>query len=332
LTHAHFEAKGSLKKQAAPPLQFQACNFQLDTANRRISIDLANSIQLASFAGPPRAVGQLRAVIVNQDGSTAETLQAPFEFTDETNRTHGGIIDVTLTADQCKKLEGMRAGIESKQAGAWSTILAEHQSGKFVNISPFTARAVGGDNVTFELRAFEWGKALPNETLSLSAQSTGGAPQSLVINGGSGSAVTNAKGVAVFSVDTPGTLNIPSDRQQLDSLVYVFTGPWTSLNGGVVASQIQPAGLLVWAPYPGAGIPNPTWEGQVQPIFDEYMRIYPGMKQILDLTDLSVVQGNLKALLSVLSLPFDAPHRMPVTRDLSTQKIEVIKTWLKNQS
>ena len=88
---------------------------------------------------------------------------------------------------------------------------------------------------------------------------------------------------------------------------------------------------MVWSPYQYAGMPNPTWEGQVQPIFDEYMRIYPGMKQIMDLTDLSVVQANLKPLLEVLSLPFEAPHRMPVTRDLSPQKIEVIKTWLKNQ-
>jgi len=88
---------------------------------------------------------------------------------------------------------------------------------------------------------------------------------------------------------------------------------------------------MVWAPYPDEGIPNPTWEGQVQPIFDEYMRIYPGMKQILDLTDQTVVLANKAALLSVFSLPFDAPHRMPVTRDLSPQKIEVIKTWLQNQ-
>jgi len=88
---------------------------------------------------------------------------------------------------------------------------------------------------------------------------------------------------------------------------------------------------LVWSPYPDAGMPNPTWKDQVQPIFDEYMRMYPGMKQIMDLTDLSVVQANLAPLLAVLSLPFEAPHRMPVTRDLSPQKIEVIKTWLKKQ-
>jgi hypothetical protein len=333
-THADFE----IKMQAvavpvpAPPPQFQACNFQLDTKNCRLSIDLVNSIPLASFAGPPLPVGQLRAVIVADDGSTGEALQQPFEFTDETNQAQGGIIDVSLTPDQCQKLEGMRAGVELQQGGNWTTILAEHQSGKFVNISPFTARAVGGDNLTFELRAFQWGRALANETLSLSAQSTGGTPDSLVIqNDGSGSAMTDENGCAVFTVSIPANLDIPADRQQLDSLVYLFTGPWTSLNGGLFSSQIQPAGLLVWKPYPDADMPNPTWEGQVQPIFDEYMRIYPGMQQILDLTNLSVVQGNLTALLSALSLPFEAPHRMPVTRDLSPQKIAVIKTWLKNQ-
>ena len=174
-------------------------------------------------------------MIVAPDGSTKEILQQPFKFTADTNKTQGGIIDVPLTADQSKKLEGMRAGIELQPpaGGTWTTILAEHQSGKFVNISPFTARAVAGDQVTFELRAFQWGKALPNEKLSLTAQSTQGTPASLVIqNDGSGSAVTDKNGRAVFTVKTPASLNIPADRQQLDSLVYLFNGPWTSLNGG----------------------------------------------------------------------------------------------------
>lgn len=348
-THADFEVKmradAAPASAPAPPPQFQACNFQLDTTNSRLSIDLVNSIPLASFAGPPLQVGKLRAVIIAENGSTVENLQPPFEFTDEINKTQGGIIDVPLTPDQCQKLEGMRAGVELQPGGDWTTIpadwttiLAEHQSGKFVNISPFTARAVGGEDVTFELRAFQWGKPLANETLSLSAASTGGTPDSLVIQNGPGSAVTDENGRAVFTVNTPATLNIPANRQQLDSLVYLFNGPWTSLNGGLLSTTFQtpdnailPAGLVVWSPYQYAGMPHPTWEGQVQPIFDEYMRIYPGMQQIMDLTDLSVVQGNLEALWQALSLPFEAPHRMPVTRDLSPQKIEVIKTWLKNQ-
>lgn len=333
-THADYEVKSEAVASSAPapaPPQFQAGNFQLDAANYRLSLDLGNSIPLASFAGPPLPVGQLRAVIVAEDGSNEEILQPAFDFTDETNKNQGGIVDVSLNSDQCTKLEGMRAGVQLQDSGGnWTTILAEHQSGKYVGISPYTARAVGGESVTFEVRAFQWGKALPNETLSLSAQSTKKTPTSLVINDGtdgSGSAVTDENGLAVFTVNTPATLSIPASRQPLDSLVYLFTGPWTDFNG-VTA---WPSGLVVWSPYQYADMPNPTWEGQVQPIFDQYMRIYPGMQQIMDLTNLSVVQGNMQALLDVLSLPFEAPHRMPVTRDLSPQKIEVIKTWLRNE-
>lgn len=345
--HADFEAQGLAQGEAQglaaaappplPPLQFQACNFQLDTQNCRLSIDLVNSIQVASFAGPPRPVGQLRAVIVAADGSTEEILQQQsFEFTDEINQTQGGIIDVPLTADQCTKLEGQRAGVELQQdsGGDWTTILAEHPSGKFVNITPFTARAVAGESVTFELRAFQWGKALPNETLALTADSTGGTPASLTIN----DAVTGPDGRADFTFSTPASLDVPGDREELDSLVYIFDGPWTSLNGGLFSTTFQspdnailPAGLMVWSPYQYAGMPDPTWQDQVRPIFDEYMRIYPGMQQIMDLTDLSVVQANLQPLLTALSLPFEAPHMMPVTRDLSPQKVAVIITWLKNE-
>jgi hypothetical protein len=334
-THADYELKEeAVAASVADSLpQFQAGFFQLDPENCRLSLDLANSIPVASFAGPPLSIGQLRAVIAAPDGSTDEVLDQPFEFTDEINSTQGGIIDVSLTPDQCQKLQGMRAGVELQQdtGGDWTTILVEHQTGKYVSISPFTARAVGGENVTFELQAFQWGAALANETLNLSAQPASGTPASLVINGGSGSAVTDTNGLAVFTVDTPTQLNIPARRQQLASLVYLLNGPWSNLNGVTASSGILPAAVVVWQPYADAGIPNPTWKDQVQPIFDEYMRIYPGMKNIMDLTQLSVVEANLKKLFEVLSLPFDAPHTMPVTRDLSSQKIDVIKTWLTKQ-
>src|SRR5436853_7699946 len=78
--HADFEVKKqalAAEAKARPP-KFQACNFQLDAKNRRLSIDLANAIPLASFAGPPLQVGQLRAVIVAADGSTKAVLQPPF--------------------------------------------------------------------------------------------------------------------------------------------------------------------------------------------------------------------------------------------------------------
>lgn len=118
-------------------------------------------------------------------------------------------------------------------------------------------------------------------------------------------------------------------RQGMDSIVYLLDGPWTNWGRGQLA--IPPAALLVWAPYLRSGNPQPTWEQYVEPIFSQYMKLYPGMKQILELTDQAQVMQNLQPLLTVFFLPFDHPHYMPVTRDLSPQKIDVIKTWIRNQ-
>jgi hypothetical protein len=191
--------------------------------------------------------------------------------------------------------------------------------------------------VTYELRAFRWGEPLSGETLQLRAElpqpprgSRKGAPTSLSVNGGAGSAVTGPDGRAAFTVDTPTELTIRPLRVQLDSLAYEISGPWVAYNGGQNsgAGGLPVAALLVWAPYADAGVTDPTWEKHVQPIFDEYMRIYPGMEKILDLRKLPVVLKNLDPLLTVFSLPIDDPHTMPVSRDLSPEKIAVIRRWI----
>jgi hypothetical protein len=41
------------------------------------------------------------------------------------------------------------------------------------------------------------------------------------------------------------------------------------------------------------------------------MMLYPGMKQILDLTNEQVVRQHLQPLLNVLSLPFEHPGPCP---------------------
>ena len=314
-------------------VQLQAGFFNLDKQTSRLSLDLSNSVPLASFGGPPSAIGQMRAVVLHPDGS-ADPITPSFSFTPDSYKALGGIVDLSPTAQQCQDLSGMQAGVQLQQQadGPWSLVLSEHVSGKYVNIAPFTVRVVGGESFKYELSAFQWGEPLAGETLDLTAElPASGQPASLAVNGGTGSAVTGPDGRAVFQVDTPTQLVIPSERKELDSLAYGVSGSWTQFNGGVFPVPLPPAALLVWQPYADAGIPNPTWEAQVQPVFDEYARIYPGMKQILDLSQLSDVLANLDIILQAISLPFDAPHRMPVTRDLSPQKIEVIQTWLKNQ-
>lgn len=59
-----------------------------------------------------------------------------------------------------------------------------------------------------------------------------------------------------------------------------------------------------------------------------YMRLYPGMKSILDLEDYTVVQQNAAALQHVLSAAVTDPGHMPVTRDLAPAKVQMVLRWL----
>jgi len=61
------------------------------------------------------------------------------------------------------------------------------------------------------------------------------------------------------------------------------------------------------------------------------MLLYPGMKKLLNLSELDVVMQNLKALKRVLTRDFDDPSLMPVVRDLSPQKVAVMVAWIEQQ-
>jgi hypothetical protein len=56
--------------------------------------------------------------------------------------------------------------------------------------------------------------------------------------------------------------------------------------------------------------------------------MYPAMAAILDLDDLDAVRAGMAAIRGRLLLPIETPGHMPVTRDLSTQKRDMIVKWI----
>ena len=73
-----------------------------------------------------------------------------------------------------------------------------------------------------------------------------------------------------------------------------------------------------------------TWIDHVQPIFQQYYHLYPVMSSILNLSDYSSVTQiqNLNLLKFAMSRSLDDPKIMPVTRDLSPLKTQMILDWL----
>ena len=56
--------------------------------------------------------------------------------------------------------------------------------------------------------------------------------------------------------------------------------------------------------------------------------MYPGMKAILDLAVQGTVQGAKDRIKATLSYPMTDPRCMPVSRDLSRDKRDLILRWI----
>ena len=76
---------------------------------------------------------------------------------------------------------------------------------------------------------------------------------------------------------------------------------------------------------------TPTWDNCVGEILDEYAKIYPGMKNILDISNQAVVTepSNAEAMYNHLNGDPTLPTYMPVTRDLAPSTVTALVTFFK---
>lgn len=84
--------------------------------------------------------------------------------------------------------------------------------------------------------------------------------------------------------------------------------------------------VLGWTDYDAPA--EPTWKQDVESILSEYAQVYPVIRQSSTSTDYDNAVANKDALDTVFNLPQDNPHYMPVTRDLSPAKRQMILAWL----
>jgi hypothetical protein len=140
----------------------------------------------------------------------------------------------------------------------------------------------------------------------------------------SGQTDSNGQLIVTFSANGLPASTKPPERINIDGQVFLFA--YDYFMGGV-----QPINFLMFEDTPPN--PDPTW-ADVQPLFVQYMRLYPAMKSLIDLSDYRTVTnpqfGVPARIQSALSLPLSHPAFMPVTRDLSHGKRNLILLWFKN--
>lgn len=89
--------------------------------------------------------------------------------------------------------------------------------------------------------------------------------------------------------------------------------------------------ILVWDNYTSKDA-TPTWLDDVYPIFKQYANLYPVMTEnFVDLGNYYEVVNFRKAIKASMELPVSHPNYMPVTRDLSKSKRQVIIEWLSEE-
>ena len=73
----------------------------------------------------------------------------------------------------------------------------------------------------------------------------------------------------------------------------------------------------------------PTWNEDVYPVFKQYATLFPVMTQnYVDLGNYHEVMTHLSVINMTLRLPASHPNHMPVTRDLSRGKLNMILKWI----
>jgi hypothetical protein len=148
---------------------------------------------------------------------------------------------------------------------------------------------------------------------------------------------TDVNGLAdITTTENIASLTLPKVRQPLDSMVYyVFLSdpqgnvigdgsPAPPPNAG---APPPPLSVLLWNPFKAPA--HPTWN-DVGSVFSAYARLYPGMKSILDISNEQTVKASAPTMLAHMGLPLSDPAYMPVTRDLSPSKVNMMVSWLKS--
>ncbi|HLT34910.1 MAG TPA: hypothetical protein VK034_01460, partial [Enhygromyxa sp.] len=248
-----------------------------------------------------------------------------------------GVADVPLTSAEAQAIASAPLAIQVEG----QLPLQEYASGYWIELSEGSRRLQPGEQATVQMMVRQFGAPVTGTPPSLGVQVLAsnwtGDKRPFHNEVEPSTAVQFTVGESLdenglVDVTVAGTTPEPLGtlRSYMDSKVFFVQV--TDPDGNPIGDEptgIPALSVLLWAPY---SIPaNPTWESDVGPILDSYARLYPGMKSILDIGDLRTVMGSAGGILGRMSLPHDDPAYMPVTRDLSPNKVATVVKWLAAQ-
>jgi len=304
-------------------------------AGNVLTVDVGNALTTAALGGSFADVGFMAVY-------AGDTMLGSIPYLDNGFYSQtAGIVDLELSAAQAAVAAAEPLSITTTPFGQSTSVLfCEAKDGRTVRADNFVYRLDHGETDTADLWATEFGRPLADTKISLAFDNTAvmgqqtqgpvpgppaGTPEDAVVF--PDSVTTDATGRA--AVDLRGEL-VTNPRTYIPGQVYGLAyeigdhvpprPPQLSRTGSDLLN------LLLWTKYDAPK--EPTWIDDVAPILTQYAELYPVMKPIVDLGNFASVVEKRELLLNVFTSPVDDPNYMPVTRDLSTAKRNMLVSWL----
>jgi hypothetical protein len=327
-------------------------NGLLQEETKQFILDLGNFLQTA---GPEGAIAESRTLVLAANiGGEAYVLLGELNFKlPKWYENRGGLVKIRLTDEQVDMVRNCPLAIMNQQSdGSLSPLVKELTH--YVRADQFVFRMNSGEESNIDFYATYLGKPMVNQAIVCQFQ------DSLIniMGQGDGTPATSTPNILAFEpgvvTDTNGkaTLTVKASNPQnprgfIDGQVYAL---WYYLEGyptvdftftikdgnpvvlPAALSGIDPTNfisILVFDSVKPEVIAKPDWDKDVQPVMQQYANLYPLMsKGIFNLANREVVDNNAKLLRFVFDLPREDPNHMPVTRDLSRDKKQMILNYL----
>jgi hypothetical protein len=330
-------------RHLAPPQgPYAPVDCVVDTARRKVLVDVGNSLPVEVASGDFKKIGDL--TLVAGSGAAAKSLGAlPYTDADSYPNT-AGIYELpagrALTDDELSIATQQPLHLVLNQQGAApQTIESESDDGFYVRPEYFVFRLDPGKSESTDLIVTRFGVPYAGATpqvqvapMTLPATS----PLPLVTT----DPTTGANGRAKLTITAVDAKN---PRGFIDGQVYGIAFSLdespvqpTDFDGSNVISLLM---FDIPKPYPVL-----DWSA-VHPIFEQYSHLYPRphgpnpyapfagkppSHPVVNLDDYDSVAGFARHIVWALDLPIEHPSHMPVTRDLSDAKRAVLLKWLRD--
>lgn len=322
-------ARSSVGRKFIPSsTNYQSGYLLVDNDRNKAVIDLSNSIEMNEVkTNNPSPKELFAAVIVNGKPNYFGNKENIVNNFQSAYINTAGIVEVDINKTESKGLESNPFALFNP-ANNNPDVAVLQEADTYVNLSQYYMRLPAsqngnGSSLSIDMIARQWGKPLKSTYQVEFLQSS---PQSGISISSKVPTGVDGKGTLTVNWDGLTEKDLKGDRAFIGSQLYYLGGEWQNTSNMFWSMGQAGLSVIAWPAYKAPK--SPTWNANVKPVMDEFMRLYPGMKQIMDMSDYNTVKNNAPKLKMVFTLPETDPHSMPVTRDLNPALKSMIVDWI----